>query len=159
MFISSCHHVICMLLCVHEQICNRWRSHSNPHNIVRYNKVSIAPTDVGFCVSMYLGQELVIASHSILTYRWYGHYSCALLMISRGRIFIKWTSANPHHKRDELFVNIYRLLYISSLRISFSKFMHRECRERFPRHRGLAIVGIARAVMHAGIATKWLPLK
>ena len=39
--------------------------------------------------------------------------------------------------------------------------MRRKCRERFPRHRGLAIPTCikARAVMHAGIANQRFPLK
>ena len=41
--------------------------------------------------------------------------------------------------------------------------MHRECRERFPRHGGLTIptciVRDARAVMHAGIANWRFPMK
>ena len=42
--------------------------------------------------------------------------------------------------------------------------MRRECRAYFPRHRGLAIPACiraraSRALMHAGIANKWFPLK
>ena len=36
--------------------------------------------------------------------------------------------------------------------------MHRECRKRFPRHRGLA-ARAWRAVMYAGIANKRFPFK